>query len=169
MDGNNETNQNTLEQQIASQMNSSQVEGITERDKDITHPAQKNEPEDTYPTQSSESVVINPAREEKPSIQKKEKPEINGTKEQDRTNHSEREKDRRIPGVGEWMITILVYLLPGINIIVMAIWAFSSKGNLSRRNLSRACLLWIIILLLGYVVAMTVAGFTILDIFPRQP
>lgn len=74
-------------------------------------------------------------------------------------------EDNRTFGVGEWMITILFFLLPIINIIVMAIWAFSSKGNVHRKNLSRACLLWLIILLIGYIVAMTVAGYTIFDIF----
>ncbi len=75
------------------------------------------------------------------------------------------EKDLKVLSVGEWMITILFYLLPGVNLVMMAIWAFSSKGNVHRRNLSRACLLWWIIILVAYVVAMTVAGFTIFDIF----
>jgi hypothetical protein len=75
------------------------------------------------------------------------------------------EKDQKVLSVGEWMITILFYLLPGVNLVMMAIWAFSSKGNVHRRNLSRACLLWWIIILVAYVVAMTVAGFTIFDIF----
>ena len=74
-------------------------------------------------------------------------------------------KDLKVLSVGEWMITILFYLLPGVNLVMMAIWAFSSKGNVHRRNLSRACLLWWIIILVAYVVVMTVAGFTIFDIF----
>lgn len=74
-------------------------------------------------------------------------------------------ENNRTLGVGEWMITILFFLLPVINIIMMALWAFSSRGNVHRKNFARACLLWLIILLLGYVVAMTVAGYTIFDIF----
>jgi heme/copper-type cytochrome/quinol oxidase subunit 2 len=75
------------------------------------------------------------------------------------------EKDLKILSVGDWMITILFYIIPVVNLIMMAIWAFSSRGNIHRRNLSRALLLWWIIILVAYVVAMTVAGFTILDIF----
>lgn len=75
------------------------------------------------------------------------------------------DKDLKTLSVGEWMLVILVFLLPVINIIVMAVWAFSSKGNVHRRNLSRASLLWIIILLIAYVVAMAIAGFTIVDLF----
>ena len=63
------------------------------------------------------------------------------------------------------MLTILVFLIPIVNIIFMAVWAFSSKGNIHRRNLSRASLLWVIILLIAYVVAMSIAGFTIMDLF----
>jgi hypothetical protein len=76
----------------------------------------------------------------------------------------EPEPGLRVLSVGEWMLTILFYLIPVINIIMMAVWAFSSKGNIHRRNLSRALLLWVIIILIAYVVAMAVAGFTILDI-----
>jgi len=77
-------------------------------------------------------------------------------------------ENNKVLGVGDWMITILLYLIPILNIIMMAVWAFSSSGNINRRNLSRACLLWIIILLIAYVVAMTIAGYTILDIFRTQ-
>ncbi|MDD4295761.1 MAG: hypothetical protein PHC69_02250 [Ruminiclostridium sp.] len=75
------------------------------------------------------------------------------------------EKALKVLSVGEWMITILFFLLPGVNLVMMALWAFSSRGNVHRRNLSRACLLWWIIILIAYVVAMTIAGFTIFDIF----
>ncbi len=75
------------------------------------------------------------------------------------------EKDLKVLGVGEWMLTILFYIIPVVNIVMMALWAFSSKGNVHRRNLSRALLLWWLIILIAYVVAMTVAGFTIMDLF----
>ncbi len=75
------------------------------------------------------------------------------------------DQDMRTLRVGDWMLTILFYIIPVLNIVMMAVWSFSSKGNVHRRNLSRACLLWVIILLIAYVVAMTVAGLTILDIF----
>lgn len=71
----------------------------------------------------------------------------------------------RTLGTGEWMITLLLFLLPLVNIILMAVFAFSANGNIHRRNFARACLLWLILLLLGYAVAMTVAGYTIFDVF----
>lgn len=91
--------------------------------------------------------------------------EINTADEKQKIPNVTSENDTKILSVGQWMITILLFLLPVVNIIVMAVWAFSSKGNVNRRNLSRASLLWIIILLIAYVVAMTIAGFTIMDLF----
>ncbi|HEY8500192.1 MAG TPA: hypothetical protein VIL89_06205 [Clostridia bacterium] len=75
------------------------------------------------------------------------------------------EPGSRVLSVGEWMLTILFYIIPVVNIIMMAVWAFSSRGNIHRRNLSRALLLWVIIILIAYIAAMTIAGFTIVDIF----
>jgi len=75
------------------------------------------------------------------------------------------DKSLRALSVGEWMLVIFSFLLPVINIVFMALWAFSSRGNVHRRNLARASLLWLVILLASYVVAMTIAGFTIMDLF----
>ena len=103
--------------------------------------AEMQEPADTEPEEVTPEEPVLPSQKPSPEM-----------------------KNTRTLGVGEWMITILLYLIPVINIIMMAIWAFSSRGNVHRRNLSRACLLWIILLLLGFVVAITVAGYSILDI-----
>lgn len=101
----------------------------------------KEEPIDTVPEEETPEEQVLPSQKPAPEM-----------------------KNTRTLGVGEWMITILFYLLPVLNIIMMIIWAFSSRGNVHRRNLSRACLLWILLLLLGFVVAITVAGYSILDI-----
>ncbi|NLO40937.1 MAG: hypothetical protein GX115_15890 [Ruminiclostridium sp.] len=107
---------------------------------------------ESHPEQQPAVPLVQDEREELPD---------NGLKQKPKRDVSE----NRTLGVGEWMVTMLFFLLPIVNIVVMAIWAFSSNGNIHRKNFSRACLLWIIILLLGYVVAMTVAGYTIFDIF----
>jgi len=49
-------------------------------------------------------------------------------------------------------------LLPLINIIFMALWAFTSEGNIHRRNFARAAMLWLIIILIACVVALAIAG-----------
>jgi len=68
--------------------------------------------------------------------------------------------DKRLKtlSVGEWMLVIFAMLLPLINIIFMALWAFTSEGNIHRRNFARAAMLWLIIILIACVVAMAIAG-----------
>lgn len=85
---------------------------------------------------------------------------INEEKEDKKQSGEHTDKSTRILSVGEWMLTLFFFIIPAVNIIMMAYWAFSSGGNVNRRNLSRAGLLWLIILLIAYVVAMTAAGFT---------
>ncbi len=48
--------------------------------------------------------------------------------------------------VGEWMLTILIMLIPCVNIIMMFVWAFGS-GNKGRANYFKASLLWAAIIL----------------------
>ena len=45
----------------------------------------------------------------------------------DKANSTASEKELKVLGVGDWMLTILVFLIPIVNIIFMAVWAFSSK------------------------------------------
>lgn len=40
----------------------------------------------------------------------------------------------------EWMTTLIILMLPVINLVVAFIWAFSSTVNVNRRNFSRATL-----------------------------
>ena len=75
----------------------------------------------------------------------------------------ETEPGLRVLSVGEWMLTILFYIIPVVNIIMMAVWAFSSK-EIFTAEICPALLLWVIIILIAYIVAMAVAGFTIFDI-----
>jgi hypothetical protein len=61
--------------------------------------------------------------------------------------------------VGDWMVTLLILALPLVNIIMLLVWAFSSGGNLNRRNYCRASLLWFLIMLaLSLVVFVVMAA-----------
>ncbi len=110
-----------------------------------------------------ELAEANKEEQTSPMGQEFVKPEV----EKEKLINTASEKDLKALGIGDWMLTILVYLIPVVNVIFMAIWAFSSKGNIHRRNFSRAALLWVIILLVAYVVAMSIAGFTIMDLFAK--
>ena len=51
-------------------------------------------------------------------------------------------QDTAVMSTKEWLLTLLVMLIPCVNIIMLFIWAFSGSGNLNRRNYSRAYLIF---------------------------
>ncbi|AGC69222.1 hypothetical protein Cst_c22620 [Thermoclostridium stercorarium subsp. stercorarium DSM 8532] len=67
--------------------------------------------------------------------------------------------------VGEWMLVIFAMIIPVVNIVFMAKWAFSSEGNIHRRNFSRAAMLWLIIILIACVVVLAVTGNPLKNLF----
>lgn len=45
--------------------------------------------------------------------------------------------------VGDWLITMLILIIPFVNIVMLFIWGFGSPD--SRRNYARASLIWMAI------------------------
>ncbi|MFJ5771207.1 hypothetical protein [Psychrobacillus sp. NPDC093180] len=45
--------------------------------------------------------------------------------------------------VGEWLITMLIMIIPIVNIVMLFIWGFGSPDK--RRNYARASLIWMAI------------------------
>ena len=43
--------------------------------------------------------------------------------------------------VGEWLITMLIMMVPCVNIIMMFVWAFGSSSKKSKSNYFKACLI----------------------------
>ncbi len=43
--------------------------------------------------------------------------------------------------VGDWMVTMLIMMIPCVNIVMLFVWAFGS-GNKSRANYFKATLIW---------------------------
>jgi hypothetical protein len=43
--------------------------------------------------------------------------------------------------VRQWILTLLLIYLPPVNLIFLLYWALGRKGNVSRRNFSRASLI----------------------------
>jgi len=57
--------------------------------------------------------------------------------------------DTSVMSTKDWIITYLIMMIPCVGIIMMFVWAFSSTGNLNRRNYSRA-----VLIILGVVIAI---------------
>ncbi len=60
-------------------------------------------------------------------------------------------------GVGKYIFMLLVFSVPIFNIIMMSIWAFSSK-NKNQKNFAIAALLWLVVLIVLAVLFSAVLG-----------
>ncbi len=66
-----------------------------------------------------------------------------------------RDFDERPLSVGEWLVTLIVAAIPIVNLIALLWWAFSSGGNLNRRNWARASL---VLMLVAVFVMILLSG-----------
>jgi len=60
--------------------------------------------------------------------------------------------------VGNWMLTILIMMIPLVNIIMLFVWAFSSTTSASKSNWAKATLLWMLIVIIASVLFGVVGG-----------
>lgn len=60
--------------------------------------------------------------------------------------------------MGEWMISLLVMLIPCANIVMMFVWAFSSKEKKSKSNFFKAYLIFFAIGIVFAIIMMVVMG-----------
>jgi len=47
--------------------------------------------------------------------------------------------------LGDWMVTMLLCVIPLVNIIMLIVWAFSGSTNPSKANWAKATLIWMVI------------------------
>ena len=62
---------------------------------------------------------------------------------------------------GEWLLTLIVGIIPCAGLILYIIWAFSNSGNLNRRNYCRASLILQVIsyvLVIFFVIIAAIGG-----------
>jgi hypothetical protein len=53
---------------------------------------------------------------------------------------------------GDWIKTLLLMIIPIVNIVLLFVWAFGSVTNLNKKNFSRAYLLLMAIVLVLYII-----------------
>ena len=53
------------------------------------------------------------------------------------------------------MLTLLVLVIPLVNLVMYLVWALSGSGNVNRRNFCRASIYWFFIIL-GFYLAVLV-------------
>ena len=59
---------------------------------------------------------------------------------------------------GDWMITMVIMLIPCVNIVMMFVWAFSSTTNKSKSNYFKATLVWMLITIVLSILMVAIYG-----------
>lgn len=75
------------------------------------------------------------------------------------------ETDSPAVGTGEWFVTLLLLGIPLVNLVLLLVWAFGGSASPSKRNFSRAALIFVVIAL-GVWLASFTAGLAILGSNP---
>ena len=82
--------------------------------------------------------------------------------EQLQYQYREPETDLEEPiSMGEWLVTMLLMLIPCVNIVLMFVWAFSSKEKKSKSNYFKAALIFAAIVLVLYIILIANFGVAI--------
>lgn len=67
--------------------------------------------------------------------------------------------------MGDWLITLLIMMIPCVNIIMAFVWAFSSKERRSKSNYFKAYLIILAIQIVLSVIAIAVYGTVLISAF----
>lgn len=59
--------------------------------------------------------------------------------------------EKKIPSVGDWLITFLILSIPVVNFIVLIYWATSRSTDPIKANFSKAALVWLLVIIVLYV------------------
>lgn len=54
-------------------------------------------------------------------------------------------KNQSVVSLGDWIVTMILMMIPFVNIIMLLIWAFSSNTPVSKANWAKASLIFMVI------------------------
>lgn len=60
--------------------------------------------------------------------------------------------------MGDWLLTMLVSLIPCVGFVLYIVWAFSKTTNVNRRNFCRAQLVIMAVVLVVYIIFIAIFG-----------
>ena len=74
------------------------------------------------------------------------------------SRNSSEQSDNSPMDLKDWILTLIVLLIPCVGIVMYFVWAFESNGNINRRNFCRAQLIIFAVLLGIYLVLLMLFG-----------
>lgn len=63
-----------------------------------------------------------------------------------------------VMSVKEWVVTLIITVIPFINIIMLFVWAFSSGNNPNKANWAKGTLIIMVVLIALYIVIFAIFG-----------
>ena len=67
--------------------------------------------------------------------------------------------------LGEWIVTLLISVIPCVNVIMMFEWAFGSSTKRSKSNWAKAMLIFLLIFVIIGVILMITGVFTMTEYY----
>ncbi len=112
--------------------------------------------EDAAATQPAQSSKLNKLRQ----LGSKTKHMMQGLMSDKASSSTENAAEEEI-SIKQWMLTILLFLIPGLNVIMAIIWIRSPKINTTQKNFAKAALLWICILVVAIFLIVAITMLTV--------
>lgn len=76
-------------------------------------------------------------------------------------NYAPQQTQTEIPlTVGDWMLTMLIMMIPCVNLIMVFVWAFGKSENKTKSNFFKAYLIWMVIMIIVSVIMSIIFGAT---------
>lgn len=66
-------------------------------------------------------------------------------------NYANQPQSAPIMTMTDWLITMLIMIIPVVNLIMLFVWAFGGGVNPNKANYAKAALLWMVI---GFVLSL---------------
>lgn len=65
---------------------------------------------------------------------------------------------KEVLSIGDWLITLIITVIPFVNIIMLFVWAFNHSTPTTKANWAKATLILIAVLLVLYIIVFAVFG-----------
>ncbi|MCM3268016.1 hypothetical protein [Paenibacillus elgii] len=67
-------------------------------------------------------------------------------------NYANQPQSAPILTVKDWLVTMLILIIPVVNLIMLFVWAFGGGANPSKANYAKAALIWMVIAFVLYLI-----------------
>ncbi len=70
--------------------------------------------------------------------------------------------------VGDWLIILLIMMIPCVNVVMVFVWAFSNSEKKSKSNYFKAILIWSLIWIVLSIILSVVIGASVMSLVPQM-